>query len=101
MPPIRPLRNGLPPLYLLLLLTGCAATEEPREPQVRTEVRRVEVPAYIRIPDSLTRDCDRPSLPAGTLVNDDLVEHVEQLETALDICSNDKAAIRRLQPAAQ
>ncbi|WP_422614058.1 Rz1-like lysis system protein LysC [Candidatus Williamhamiltonella defendens] len=72
-------------LCLLLLLTGC----------VRTPIKYIPV-RPVPIPDTLLDDCSLPVISEHMTWGDSLILN-EQLLLALEMCNQDKAAIRRIE----
>ena len=70
---IQVLRRGAASVCLTLLLASCAGTA------VRTETVVVEKPVIVSVPADLTRIPPEPTLPAGPLTNEDIVQHVDDL----------------------
>lgn len=56
-------------------LIGCAT-----KPIIRTETVTVERPVITPVPAELTRVDPEPTLPAGDVTNEDLVDLIEQLK---------------------
>ena len=56
------------------MLPACAS-----KPVVRTETVEVKVPVITPVPAELTRVQPEPTLPAGEVTNEDLVELIGQL----------------------
>lgn len=80
-----PLNAALICLCLLPLLTGC----------VRTPIKYLPVPPA-PIPATLLDDCAPPVISEHMTWGDSLVLN-EQLLLALEMCNQDKAAIRRIE----
>ena len=87
---------GLCSLCLMISISGCGATA----PIVRTELVEIPIEVYIPVPGELTAPVRPPQLPAGQLVNDDLVDYIEQLRGVLDHMNDDRSRIESLQRAA-
>ena len=78
--------NGLMLSGLAVLLIGCSAT---REPIVRTETVKVEVPVFVPLPDALTAPVAEPAAPPRdkidpetgrpTISNEAAAEYLEAL----------------------
>lgn len=60
---------------LLASLTSCAG-----KTVVRTETVEVKVPVTVPVEARLTKVPPEPKVPAGTLINDDLVEAIKALQ---------------------
>ncbi|CAI1231029.1 Uncharacterised protein [Serratia ficaria] len=72
---------------LMMLLTGCAKTQ--------TEYEAVKVES-LPIPASLLTDCRVPDVPEGITYADSVVLNAS-MQKALEDCSNEKAAIRKIE----
>lgn len=90
--------DGLKLLCLLLLLTGCSATQERCEPIVRTETVEVEVPVFVALPEAMTAPVAEPVAPGGTMTNEALVDWLEALRAALREANAKLAGVRSKQP---
>lgn len=73
-------KHGPALLFLLLLLSACAATP-PRPQLVSTETIEVATPTPVSVEAAMTTPPPMPELPAGELSNEDLVEHIEDLRS--------------------
>lgn len=76
-------------------MSACGST--PRPQVVRTETVEVNVPILVQLPEELTRDCDVPAFPE-TLTVASIEDLVVFLYTSLEVCNQEKAAIREMQP---
>jgi len=79
-----------------LLLTACGTP--PTRQIVKTDTVKVGVPTLVALPEDLTRPCDVPEFPEVATVGavQDLVVF---LYTSIEICNQEKASIRDLQPS--
>jgi len=57
----------------------------------------VSVPVYVALPESLTQDCRKPPFP-DRYTPATAMDYEAALISALDLCNEDKAAIRERQP---
>ena len=83
-------------MFLSLLLTSCAG-----KAIVRTETVTVEKPVIVGVPAELTRTASEPALPAGTIDNDDLADHIDALRAWGRDMASRLSKIAGLAPVAQ
>lgn len=57
----------------------------------------MSVPVYVALPESLTQDCRKPPFP-DRYTPATAMDYEAALISALDLCNEDKAAIRERQP---
>ena len=82
-------------LFALWLRTACA--KQPTRQLVRIKTVEVGVPTLVALPDELTRPCVVPAFPPSLTVGA-LQDLTVVLYASLDLCSQEKAQIRDLQP---
>lgn len=84
---VRPLRLSavLVCLYLPVLLTGCG----------RTQTRYLPIPPAL-IPATLLDDCPAPVIPERMIWGGSVILN-EKLLLALEMCNQDKAALRQIE----
>lgn len=85
--------KAIPILLGAALLSACAT-----KPVIQRETVEVKVPVLQPLPVALTAPVPKPALPAGAIVNDDLLGLIDAYATALDSANGQLRAIRELQP---
>ena len=96
---MRPTKTALRGALALCALLSIAACESPG--QTRTQLVEVGVPVLIPIPIERISHIDLPQLPAGQMINGELVEQIDSLENLIQRCNIDRQWIRTQQVRAR